>query len=69
MTLTHTTGDGRSATTSRVVQVRTHDVALGKVTFRAVASLPEGDDHLLDNEAISSTTAVRPAVTGGLDLT
>lgn len=143
VTLTHTTGDGRSATTSRVVQVRTHDVAiarfttpaaatvgvtkpvtiriantryaedvtvtlyrstpsgwsevghytqyvpasatgtvgfpfsytfrpddaaLGKVNFRAVASLPDGDDHPLDNEAISATTAVRPALTG-LDLT
>jgi PKD repeat protein len=139
VTLTHNTGDGRSATTSRVVRVRTHDVAIarfttpasaavgvtkpitiriantryaedvtvtlyrstpsgwsevghytqyvpatatgtvgfpfsytfrpddaafGKVNFRAVASLPGEDDHPLDNEAISSTTAVRPALTG-----
>lgn len=44
------------------------DASFGKVTFRAVAELSNGQDALpLDNEVISAATAVRPAVTGGLD--
>lgn len=48
---------------------RPDDATHGKVNFRAVATLAGlSDAQPLDNEAISATTLVQPAATGGLDI-
>ena len=60
--LTVTTLDGRTASTTRVVQVRTHDVAIAKLTVWTSASLAVAGKSGRTSVAIAGSPRARRAV-------